>query len=182
MSFIKKSVPPPIVDKGDRFLTSILEMEYPVEGEYGEQIKWRLQLPKKQDGYEATVWTSYYEKPSDKSILGQLCMTYMKVGDEPLDSVDDVLKAIKQHGQVYVECSGHRKWQDQEYPKFQIYPNKMPGRQKPLEENAEVETAAEETDNDFTRQLKKMGIKQEAFNELSGKEQAKLIRKLSMQQ
>lgn len=42
--------------------------------------------------------------------------------------------------------------------------------------------ASLETDNDFRKKLDKLGIKPEAFNALSGAEQAKLLKKLAMQQ
>lgn len=38
------------------------------------------------------------------------------------------------------------------------------------------------TDQQFTKQLEKLGVKPEAFNQLSGQEQARLLKKMSMQQ
>ena len=112
MSFIKKSVPPPEVKEGEVLTAKIIGIEYPVDSNYKDdqgrvkqQIKFRLLLP---NGYECNSWMTYYEQPSDKSVLGALSITYMNMIQGPAESVKDVLEGIRKLGSIYVKCSGFR--------------------------------------------------------------------------
>ena len=132
MSFIKHSVPPPELKEGEVLLATILDMRYPVEGRYKPQIEWRVKLDKEHENYEAKIWTTYYEEPSDKSILGILCLTYMKLAKQPFEKVSEVLEAIRKQGKVYVKVTGFREWNEKTYPKFQVNPTRIPGIQNNL--------------------------------------------------
>jgi len=131
MSFIKHSVPPPELKEGETLLATILDMRYPVEGKYKPQIEWQIQLDKEHDKYDAKMWTTFYEEPSDKSILGRLCITYMNFAKGAYGKVSEVLEAIRRHGKIFVKVTGFREWNEKLYPKFQVNPTKLPGEYSP---------------------------------------------------
>ena len=105
----------------------VVDVQYPVEGKYGQQIRFNLVLP---NGYECASWMKYYSEPSDKSALGSLSITFMNAIKGPVESVKDVLEGIKKLGCVYVKCSGFREYNEKLYPKFKVVPNKFPPTQE----------------------------------------------------
>jgi len=172
VSFIKKSVPPPDVKEGEVVLAEILDVQFPVKGEYKEQVKWQVQF---ENGYETSVWTAYYEKPSDRSALGQLCITFMNLSDMTFETVSETLEAIKKHGKIYVKCSGFREWNDSLYPKFKVVPTKLPPFQKKINTPAETDTPKKPVQEDpeilkLTAKLKTMPEKErdEYIKKLAG--------------
>jgi len=130
MSFIRKEKPPPDIKEGEVLLAKVLDIQYPVTGKYKEQAQWRIQLD---NGYETSVWMAFYEKPSERSVLGQLCITFMNMTQMPFNKVGDVLEAIKKHGKIYVKCSGFREWNEKLYPKFKVVSTKLPPLQPKVE-------------------------------------------------
>jgi len=136
MSFIRKSVPPPEIKEGEVLTAKILNVEYPVESSYKDdqgrpkyQVKFRLELP---SGYECNSWMAYYDEPSDRSMLGELSMTFMNAIEGPVETVKDVLDGLKTRGSIYVKCSGFREYNEDLYPKFKVVVNRLPGTQKSL--------------------------------------------------
>jgi len=123
MSFIKKSVAPPDIKEGEVLKAKILEMTFPKEGKYGLQIEWSVEL---ENGYRTRLWTKYYKEPSDLSILGRLCLTYLEATKAVFNSVNEVLEEIRRHGKVNVLCKGFREANGTLYPKFQISASKIP--------------------------------------------------------
>jgi len=116
------------VKEGEILPAKIVSVEYPVTGQYGEQVEWHVELD---NGYQTTIWMSYYKEPSDKSFLGMLSIAFMDmIKSYSYDTVNDVLAAIKEHGKVYVRCAGFREWEDKIYPKFKIVPTKFPTIQR----------------------------------------------------
>lgn len=126
MSFIQKSKPPPDVKEGQVLEATVTDVEYPIEGKYGKQIRFRLELS---NGYKFNSWIKYYDEPSDRSRLGKLAITYMDLVQGPFEKVGEVLEGLKKHGRVYVSCSGFREFEEQLYPKFKVVVDRLPGMQ-----------------------------------------------------
>ena len=146
LSFIRKSVPPPDVKEGEILTAKVLDLEYPLKGKYDkEQVRFRLGLS---NGYECNSWMAYYEEPTDRSALGTLSITFMKLVQGPVDSVKDVLEGLKKHGSVYVKCSGFREYNEQLYPKFKVVADKLPGLQKTIESSKEKPSKLSKADLD----------------------------------
>lgn len=92
MSFIRKSVPPPEVKEGEVLEVAVLDVEYPVKGQYRDQVQFELEAA---NGYKFRSWMAWYEEPSDRSSLGKLAITFMDLVKGPFEKVDDVLEGIK---------------------------------------------------------------------------------------
>ena len=86
---------------------------------------------------------------------------YDAFGDESDNWIGKQVKVVKNREKVRGET------------RYVLYaePAKPEAKQAPLT-----------TDDNFRKQLEALNIKPEAFNELNGKEQARLLRKMSMQQ
>jgi len=131
VSFVKKSVPPPEMKEGEVVTARVVDVEYPVEGRYGKQVRFRLALP---NGYECSSWMKYYDEPSDKSALGSLSITFMDRIKGPVESVKEVLEGLKKTvGRVYVKCKGFREYEDRLYPKFQVVSDRLPSMQRSID-------------------------------------------------
>jgi len=145
MSFVKKSVPPPEMKEGEIVTARVVDVEYPVEGRYGKQIRFRLVLP---NGYECSSWVKYYDEPSDKSVLGNLSITFMERIKGPVESVKEVLEGLKKTvGSVYVKCSGFREYEDRLYPKLKVVPDKLPPMKRNINPTPKEETTQTSTPN-----------------------------------
>jgi len=148
MGLIRRSVSPPEVNEGDVLPASIVDIKYPVEGKYTDkQGNKRLQIVLRvrfECGYETYVWIPYYERPSDKSILGQLILTLQGLMAKVYETLDEVFSDLKKIG-IYVECVGFREWRGGRYPRFKIVPTKLPSArtQPETEDNGEPEFTLE---------------------------------------
>lgn len=127
--FIKRSAPPPDVKEGEELTAKIADIEYPMKGEYREQVRFSLVFT---NGYKTYSWMPYYEEPSDQSALGILCITIMNLTQQPINSVSDALERLKKLGTAYAKCTGFREKNEKQYPRFKIVPNKLPPTQKEL--------------------------------------------------
>jgi len=125
LPFIRESTPPPDIEEGQIIKATIKNLEAPVKGNYGEQVEFALALT---DGFEAKAWISYYEEPSDKSKLGRLLMKLAEVTGKAYQTIPEALEALKEHGVIYVKCSGFREWEDLLLPKFTIVADKIPAK------------------------------------------------------
>jgi hypothetical protein len=129
MSFIKREVSPPDIKEGEVVQAEILGIEWPVKGEYGDQIKIKAKLS---NGYECAVWQKYYDHPSERSVLGGVLDTLMKTMKTEYVDVNQALTALKNYGFVYLKVSGFREWHEELYPKFKLVDGKLPPRQAEL--------------------------------------------------
>lgn len=133
MSFVKREMPPPNVKEGETLEAKILDIEFPVEsgfktkeGKPQYQVKFTLELD---NGYQTPSWIRYYERPSERSTLGALCLAFVdKIGKDPGD-VPKTLNALKEYGRIFVQVpnkDGFREWNGKLYPKFKVMPFKLP--------------------------------------------------------
>jgi hypothetical protein len=136
LSFLKEEAPVPDVEEGDVLESEIVDMKWPVESKYQnedgtprQQIELTLRL---QTGFEFKSWLAFYERPSTKSKLGKLCQTLMGVTGIQYKSIKEFLDDLNKHGRVYVQVSGYRTWEDEEYPKFSVLSTKLPEPKKEI--------------------------------------------------
>jgi len=137
LSFIIHEKPPPDVKEGDVLQAAIVDLKYPVEsvfkddqGNPKQQIHFHLRLD---DGYEPRAFMSFYERPRERSALGQLCNTLIGITKENYKTVNDALQGLKAYGRVYVKVSGFRERDDGKlYPKWQVVLTKLPPKQTDL--------------------------------------------------
>ena len=140
MSFIKKSIPPPKLREGDIVQARILDVIQETSkweddnGDPKEQLRFDLELS---NGYNARAWIAYYERPSDKSVMGAIALKLSEMTGTDISSADEFIEKIKNHGQVFVKVKGFREYKEETYPKLSIYPDQLPlkreqTRQQPL--------------------------------------------------
>lgn len=136
MSFIKKLPPPPDVKEKQILKAKINSLEFPIDSKYKDnqgnikqQICFNCQL---EDGYEFKSWMSYYERPSDGSNLGQLCLTLIGLTREEYHSVREALNILEKVSNIYVQCTGYREWQGKFYPRFKVVTTRLPPLQTEL--------------------------------------------------
>jgi len=142
MSFLKEEAPVPPLEEGDVLEAEIIDMKWPVESKYQnedgtprQQIELALRL---QNGFEFKSWLSYYERPSIKSKLGKLCKTLMATTGVQYQSLKEFLDDLKKYGRLFVQVSGYRTWEDEEYPKFSIVSTKLPEPKKEVTKTSMV--------------------------------------------
>lgn len=122
--FAGEAQAPPELKQDERLEATILGLKYPVQGQYGEQIEFQLQL---QGGYKFRAWMRYYEKPKPKSSLYQLSAAFMGATDYwGYDTVDDFLRGLRNYGKVFVCVDGFREYQGLDYPKLKVVVDSMP--------------------------------------------------------
>lgn len=126
----------PHVEEGNVLEAEIIDMKWPVESKYQnvdgtprQQIELALRL---QNGFEFKSWLTYYERPSIKSKLGKLCKTLMASTGVQYQSLKEFLDDLKKYGRLFVQVSGYRTWEDEEYPKFSILSTKLPEPKKEI--------------------------------------------------
>lgn len=133
MSFVKREMPPPNVKEGETLEAKILDIEFPVEsgfktkeGKPQYQVKFTVELD---GGYQTPTWIRYYERPSERSTLGALCLAFVdKIGKDPGD-VPKTLQALEEYGRIFVQVpnkDGFREWNGKLYPKFKVMPFRIP--------------------------------------------------------
>lgn len=130
MSFLKEEEPAPDVEEGDILRAEIVSMKWPVESKYKnadgtprQQIEFNLRL---ENGFEFKCWLAFYERPSVKSKLGKLCTKLMVITGVEYQSVKEFLDSLNKYGQLFVQVTGYRTFEDEEYPKFSIVSTKLP--------------------------------------------------------
>ena len=119
--FVRKGKEPPHMEVGERATATIQSIQK-VDGQYGEQYEYVLVLD---CGYRTKDWTKYYELPSTSSNLGKLCTTIWNTLGE-VYTVPDAMKVLKEHGKIYLECTGHRTHEGKTYPKLKIVTTVLP--------------------------------------------------------
>ena len=136
MSFIKRAKEPPKVKVGEVVEASIVDVKYPVKSSkfQKENVELYCKLP---NSYECRCWFGYYQEPSDRSLLGQLALTLMRVLNKEFNAVDEVLDALKSYGKVYLRCVGHNRRGNLSYPKFKLVADVLPSLQTQLEQRPE---------------------------------------------
>ncbi len=142
MSFIRKQVPPPALKEGDLLEAEIVDMAYPVEIKNfkAPQIQITARLP---NGYSTRTRITYYEHPSEKSELAKVCLQLLRIKGGDFADVNEALKALKEHGKVFLKCSGHWERNGTNFPNFQLVTDKLPDVQgKFPEDNPSTNAAA----------------------------------------
>ena len=164
MSFIHRTLPPPVLEIGQTLPTTIIDLSYPVTSPANnkypqrDQVQFTLQLD---DGYRFKTWITYYDQPHEHSDIGTLCMTYMETTKHYPSTVDDTLDAIKEFGQVYVQCVGHNDRRDVQYPKLKLVCDRLPGTQTTMPPDIPIEPklTPKQAEN-LKRQLREAGYQQ----------------------
>jgi len=94
----------------------------------------------------------------------------MAVTNQTFSTVDEVITALKNHGSLYVKCSGYREYDGRQYPNFKLVCDRLPGKQGTLSNNTQttpnhIQTLQQkiltliETANDIKQMIEK-GIQQ----------------------
>ena len=125
---------PPNIKEESETTAKIISLEYPVSSDFKNkdgsqklQVKFNLELD---GGYLFPCWISYYTEPVSLSNIAKICQTLAdKTGAKP-HTVNEALQLLKEHGRIYVKCTGYRTWNDQDYPKFGVVTEKLPDAQK----------------------------------------------------
>lgn len=134
MSFLKEEAPVPHVEEGDCLQAEIVGMKWPVESKYQnedgtprQQIELTLRL---ENGFEFKSWLAFCERPSTKSKLGKLVQTLMGVTGTQYQSIKEFLDDLKKYGRLFVQVSGYRVWEEEQFPKFSILSTRLPEPKK----------------------------------------------------
>lgn len=146
MGFIKKATPPPDVKEGQILKARIVGIEKVMSkwkddtGNLKEQLEFDLEL---ENGYKFKSWMTFYEQPSDKSKLGRLALKFMEVTKKDSDNVEEFLSSLKHFGQLFVKVIGFRKYEEQVYPNFAVFVEKIPGFQQKLKKKQDAKLEPE---------------------------------------
>jgi len=142
LSYIRDSTPPPKIAKGDVIATKILSYEI-VKSNYKNndgsdkfQVKFQLEY----NGYTFPSWMGYYRNPFRVAKIAKLNEAFVEATNIMTNDIDDFLRKLSVFGLLYVECTEHRIWEDQEYPKFTVVATKLPPRQTALPEQPIVQS------------------------------------------
>jgi len=113
----------PELKTGDRIIGDITSIDQ-VEGPEG---KMQLEFSFTSKGVpKGKAWLAYYDRPSEKSKIAQLCETTAKATGEVYQSVDETMKALQKRGRIYLRCDGHKEYRGNVYPKLKIVLDELP--------------------------------------------------------
>ena len=142
MGIIKKEIPPPDVKEGEVLAAKIKEIVYPVDSVYkDEQGKPKQQMDfamELESGYPFRVFMAYYERPSERSVLGALVLHVQKEYGQEFETIEEAIAGIRKHGRLYVKVSKFSEWNGKLYPRFKVVGEKLPPK-------LETQTALAET-------------------------------------
>ena len=62
-----------------------------------------------------------------KTKIVQLCQLIDKQYGEDSATIEDALARLLSYGKVFFNCSGHREVDEEKYPSFNVYVEKLPG-------------------------------------------------------
>jgi hypothetical protein len=123
---VKAAQEPPEAVETERLEAKILDIRQ-VEGKWGEQLEFNLELA---GGYRLKSWIRYYESPSEKTELGKLLLTIMRLQNKDIQDVQEGLDWLTHYGWIYIECTGHRTFNGKSYPKFKVITGTLPDHTK----------------------------------------------------
>jgi hypothetical protein len=146
LGFIKKATPPPDVEEGQILKAKIMDIKKVMSkwkddtGNLKEQLEFDLEL---EDGYKFKSWLTFYEQPSDKSNLGRLVLKFMEATKKDSDNVEEFMSSLKKFGQLFVKVKGFRDYEEQVYPNFAVFVEKIPGFQQKLKKKQDAKLESE---------------------------------------
>jgi hypothetical protein len=142
VTFVRRSIEPPLLEEGKVVEAEITDIEWPVEGKNGPQVLFKLVLA---NGFNFKDWAAFYEEPSDRSRLGELCLTLMKMKKTEYPTLDDALKALKEYRRILVQCHGFREFRGRKFPRLKVVTDRLPYFQEKLDESQSEKTVATTT-------------------------------------
>ncbi|MDO8057045.1 MAG: hypothetical protein Q6361_09315 [Candidatus Hermodarchaeota archaeon] len=111
---------------GEKIEAAINSIEE-VTGKYGKQLQFNITL--QPSGWNAKAWVKYYPIPQPNQYLGKLCLAIQRVTGQQFSSLEGAINALKSYGKIYFRVTGFRTYEDNQYPKFAVVPELLPGEQ-----------------------------------------------------
>jgi hypothetical protein len=133
-SWVRDNKPPPSIDEGAVIAAAIRSYQIVdskfknADGSTKQQVKFSLEY----EGYEFFAWISYYKRPFKSAKIVTLAEALYHVTHKTSRNVDEALRDLADYGYLYVQCTGHRVWEDVRYPKFTVIADRLPPKQTAL--------------------------------------------------
>jgi len=112
---------------GEQVEVNITNIEE-VTGKFGKQLQIDGTMPSR-GGWRARAWVKYYPQPAPNQHLGKLCLAIERITGQSFSSLDAAINALKSYGKIYFRVTGFRTYEDNQYPKFAVVPELLPGEQ-----------------------------------------------------
>jgi len=118
---------------GEQLELNVVSIEE-ITGKFGKQLQIDGTFPAK-NGWRGRVWIKYYPVPAPNQHLGKLCLAIQRVTGQQFSSLDAAINAIRSYGRIFLRVSGFNTVAGKvnpdgtliQYPKFQVYPEVLPG-------------------------------------------------------
>lgn len=138
--YARAAVDPPVIREGQLVVVENIEISE-VEGDYGPQ--YQLDGNIKNMNFRARAWIKKYDDPTVKTKIVKLCMLVEEYTGKEFDTIAGALDALKSIGRLYFQCTGHRRSEDTNYPKFSINTGSIPEPEQAQTKIGRPESSAE---------------------------------------